>query len=61
MASQINQVLLNLLVNSAQAMPEKGGITIRTGQVGEEVFIAIADTGSGIQFILGALVFHNIP
>ncbi|MFZ2162498.1 MAG: ATP-binding protein [Sideroxyarcus sp.] len=48
MPSQINQVLLNLLVNAAQAIPEKGEITIRTGQVGEEVFIAIADTGSGI-------------
>ena len=48
MASQINQVFLNLLVNAAQAIPEKGEISIRTGQVGEEVFIAIADTGSGI-------------
>lgn len=48
MASQINQVLLNLLVNAAQAIPEKGEITVRTGQEGEEVFIAIADTGSGI-------------
>jgi two-component system, NtrC family, sensor kinase len=48
MASQINQVLLNLLVNAAQAIPEKGEITIRTGRAGDEVFIAIADTGSGI-------------
>lgn len=48
MASQINQVLLNLLVNAAQAIPEKGEISIRTGQAGDEVFIAIADTGSGI-------------
>jgi signal transduction histidine kinase len=47
-SSQINQVLLNLLVNAAQSIPEKGEITIRTGQTGEEVFIAIADTGSGI-------------
>ena len=48
MASQINQVFLNLLVNAAQAIPEKGEITVRTGQAGEEVFISIADTGSGI-------------
>jgi signal transduction histidine kinase len=46
--SQINQVLMNLLVNAAQSIPEKGEITIRTGQVGEEVFIAISDTGGGI-------------
>ncbi|MDO8990950.1 MAG: ATP-binding protein [Sideroxyarcus sp.] len=48
MVSQLNQVFLNLLVNAAQAIPEKGDITIRTGQVGDEVFIAISDTGSGI-------------
>lgn len=46
--SQINQVLLNLLVNAAQAIPEKGEITIRTGHAGDEAFIAIADTGTGI-------------
>jgi signal transduction histidine kinase len=46
--SQINQVILNLLVNAAQAIPEKGEITIRTGKTGEEVFIAVADTGTGI-------------
>jgi signal transduction histidine kinase len=46
--SQINQVLMNLLVNAAQSIPKKGEITIRTGQVGEEVFISISDTGSGI-------------
>lgn len=48
MPSQINQVILNLLVNAAQAIPEKGEITIRTGQAGEEIFIAITDTGTGI-------------
>lgn len=46
--SQINQVLLNLLVNAAQAIPQKGDITIHTGHKGDEAFIAIADTGSGI-------------
>jgi signal transduction histidine kinase len=47
-ASQLNQVFLNLLVNAAQAIPEKGEITIRTGQQDGEVFIAISDTGTGI-------------
>ncbi len=46
--SQLNQVFLNLLVNAAQAIPQKGEITIRSGHVGNEVFIAIADTGAGI-------------
>lgn len=46
--SQINQVFLNLLVNAAQAIPERGEITIRTGRVDGEAFVAIADTGAGI-------------
>ncbi|PKO69083.1 MAG: hybrid sensor histidine kinase/response regulator [Betaproteobacteria bacterium HGW-Betaproteobacteria-14] len=46
--SQINQVVLNLIVNAAQAIPDKGEITIRTGQTDSKAFIAIADTGTGI-------------
>lgn len=46
--SQLNQVFLNLLVNAAQAIPERGVITISTRHVGDEVSIAIRDTGSGI-------------
>lgn len=48
-SSQINQVLLNLLVNAAQAITGKGEITIRTGLGKDEVFISISDTGSGIS------------
>lgn len=47
--SQINQVVMNLLVNAAQAMgPERGIITLRTGLQGQNVWIEVADTGSGI-------------
>jgi len=46
--SQLNQVFMNLLVNAAHAIPDKGIITIRTGRQGEGVFIQIADTGKGI-------------
>jgi signal transduction histidine kinase len=45
---QLNQVFMNLLVNAAQAIETKGTITIRTGSVGEQVWIEIADTGKGI-------------
>ncbi len=38
----------NLLINSVQAMPEGGTITIRAVEAGEKVRINIADTGSGI-------------
>jgi len=49
LASQINQVVMNLVVNAAHAMGEKRGcITIRTGTEGEQVWLEVADTGSGI-------------
>jgi signal transduction histidine kinase len=48
--SQINQVIMNLIVNASQAIgPERGTITLRTGLEGETVSIEIADTGSGIE------------
>jgi PAS domain S-box-containing protein len=46
--SQINQVFMNLLVNASHAIPETGEIRIRTGRQGDEVFVAISDTGVGI-------------
>jgi len=46
--AQLNQVFLNLLVNAAQAMSQRGTITIRTRRHGAEVRIAFVDTGSGI-------------
>jgi two-component system NtrC family sensor kinase len=47
--SEINQVVLNLLVNAAHAIGERRGvITIRTGRAGDEVSIQIADDGCGI-------------
>jgi signal transduction histidine kinase/PAS domain-containing protein len=51
---QINQVLLNLIVNAAQALggkpstEEKGLIRIRTGTSGDEVFCEVEDNGPGI-------------
>ena len=47
-ASQLNQVFMNLLVNAGHAIEEKGVITIRTGQEGEQVWIEIEDSGKGI-------------
>ena len=45
---QINQVMLNVLVNAAQAMEGEGTITISTRQDGDQVHVAIRDTGEGI-------------
>lgn len=50
--SQIQQVILNLILNGAQAMQPKGGgkLTIRTGLLSdrENVELYVADTGEGI-------------
>lgn len=46
--SQINQVLLNLLMNAAQAIEEHGVITVTTGYDEHWVWFSVADTGAGI-------------
>lgn len=48
LSSQLNQVFMNLLVNASHAIEERGTITIRTGQQGDEVWVEVADTGKGI-------------
>jgi signal transduction histidine kinase len=49
LASQINQVVMNLVVNAAHAMGDaRGRITIRTGSAGEDVWLEVADNGAGI-------------
>jgi signal transduction histidine kinase len=35
-------------VNAAHAIKERGVITIRTGRLGDEVWVDVADTGKGI-------------
>jgi signal transduction histidine kinase len=45
---QINQVLMNLVVNASQAFPERGQITLRTGEEGMYVWIEVQDDGAGI-------------
>ncbi len=45
----IQQALVNLINNAAQAMPEGGTIRIRTGAEGPFGFIDVSDEGSGID------------
>lgn len=49
MASQINQVFMNLLINASHAIENRGSIIIRTRSEGEWVCIEIVDTGRGIE------------
>lgn len=46
--SQINQVFMNLLINAGQAIEGRGSITLRTGSDGDNVWVEVEDTGSGI-------------
>jgi PAS domain S-box-containing protein len=63
--SEINQVLLNLLVNAAHAISdvvkegdEKGRITVKTRREGANVVIAISDTGTGIPDAIAHRIFE---
>jgi two-component system NtrC family sensor kinase len=46
--AQINQVFMNLLVNAAQAIDERGTIVLRSGVDGDAVWISVQDNGCGI-------------
>jgi PAS domain S-box-containing protein len=62
---ELNQVLLNLLINSAHAIAEvvgdgskkKGKITIRTAQDAQFTTISVQDTGAGIPQQIQSRVF----
>jgi signal transduction histidine kinase len=45
---RLNQVFLNIVRNASQAIEGPGTITIRTFEAGNEVRVAIQDTGRGI-------------
>jgi len=46
--AELMQVFMNILLNAAQAIPEKGEIQIVTGIKGQEIWIDICDNGIGI-------------
>jgi len=69
---QMEQVLMNLVVNARDAMPDGGKITIETGNVelgqdyaishasvrpGRYIFLAVSDTGIGMDVTLQKRVF----
>lgn len=47
-AAQINQVLVNMLVNAAQAINTQGVITVRSGVQADQVWLEVSDNGCGM-------------
>ena len=47
-ATQLQQVLVNLIKNAMQAMTKGGTLTLQTGEGGDGVWVSVADTGGGI-------------
>ncbi len=60
--SQLAQVVLNLLVNAAQAIPEDSdrshSISVRSSIHGDEVFLEVADDGPGIPVAVRDRLFE---
>jgi signal transduction histidine kinase len=46
---QIDQVLVNLVVNAIQAMPDGGRMIIQTGKRDNQVCLVVEDTGAGMS------------
>ena len=47
--AELHNVLVNLLVNAVDAMPQGGTITLRTRAVADEVQVSVTDTGVGME------------
>ena len=48
-ASEVNDILVNLIFNAVDAMPEGGTITIVTRAMGDQVHLFVSDTGIGMD------------
>ena len=59
-ASQVRQILLNLMLNAVDAMPEGGTLTVRSSRAPEDGFLRvdIVDTGHGIDPKIADKIFQ---
>ena len=59
-AGQLEQVLLNLITNSLDAMPEGGELLVTAGATGGYVEVTVADSGTGIDPVNVGRVFDPL-
>ena len=57
-ASELRQVLVNLILNSIDALPAGGEIVLQTAKVGKLVLISVKDNGAGITEEVQTRVFE---
>jgi PAS domain S-box-containing protein len=57
-ASEMREVIINMILNAIEAVPEGGKIEIRTFQRKEKVYIQISDTGIGMTEEVRKKVFE---
>lgn len=57
--AQIQQVLLNLILNSTDAMPKGGKISICLTAENERCYVTVKDTGEGIPVTLQPKIFES--
>lgn len=57
-AAQINQVVMNLLVNAAQAIEQQGVIHVRTGAGDGQVWVEVEDNGRGMPAEVRQRIFE---
>jgi signal transduction histidine kinase len=57
-AEQITQVLLNLLLNAIQVLPDGGNIILKVTSTIDQVLVVVADNGPGIPVELRSQIFE---
>jgi len=55
---QLGQVIMNLVVNARDAMPQGGRLTIETLNAGSDIVLVVSDTGVGMDGVTQARLFE---
>ncbi|MCA1634766.1 MAG: response regulator, partial [Acidobacteria bacterium] len=55
--SELREVLVNIIFNAVDAMPQGGTITLSAEEVGDSVAISISDTGAGMSSEVRSRIF----